>query len=90
MDIDKLNDAWTTQKRPAGLSRSYEFESYDATRQFLDDLADLSERVGYYPNLNFNRTQVKVTIEADADGLCQRDYDFAVETDALLTTQQQG
>lgn len=78
---------WEIQKRPPGMTRRYEFESYAETRQFLDELADLSERTGYHPNLNFNRTQVTVTIQAGADEPGQTEYDFAAGADAILSQQ---
>lgn len=43
----------------------YEFESYQQTREFLDRLAELSESCGFYPNVDFGRTYVRVSIEAD-------------------------
>lgn len=78
---------WDLQKLPVGMSRRYEFGSYEETRQFLDDLALLSDRVGYYPSLNFNRTQVTVRIQAENDELGQAEYHFATETDAILSQQ---
>ncbi|EIJ34442.1 4a-hydroxytetrahydrobiopterin dehydratase [Thiothrix nivea] len=83
-DIRTLNN-WDTHKLPVGMSRRYEFGSYEETRQFLDDLASLSERTGYYPSLNFNRTQVTVRIQAEADDLGMVEYGFAAETDAILS-----
>ncbi|MEZ5449005.1 MAG: 4a-hydroxytetrahydrobiopterin dehydratase [Thiolinea sp.] len=79
---------WDMQKLPVGMSRRFEFASYEETRKFLDDLADLSERLGYYPSLNFNRTQVTVRIQAEDQDLGQIEYDFARETDALLSPPQ--
>ncbi|QTR45772.1 4a-hydroxytetrahydrobiopterin dehydratase [Thiothrix litoralis] len=83
-DIHSLNQ-WDTHKLPVGMSRRYEFSSYEETRQFLDDLAHLSGRTGYYPSLNFNRTQVTVRIEAEAKELGMMEYGFAAETDAILS-----
>lgn len=82
-DIRTLNQ-WDTHKLPVGMSRRYEFGSYEETRQFLDDLANLSERTGFYPSLNFNRTQVTVRIQAETDELGMIEYGFAAETDAIL------
>lgn len=82
-DIRKLTN-WETHKLPIGMSRRYEFGCYEETRQFLDDLATLSERTGYYPSLNFNRTQVTVRIQAETGDLGMVEYGFAAETDAIL------
>lgn len=83
-DISTLNN-WETHKLPVGMSRRYEFGSYEETRYFLDELANLSERTGYYPSLNFNRTQVTVRIQAEDKELGMIEYGFAAETDAILS-----
>lgn len=57
--------AWTARQRPARLERRLEFASYDATRDFLDRAAELSERNGIYPDMSFGRTYVNITLHAD-------------------------
>lgn len=84
MSSELLDKEWKVTKRPPNITRSFEFESYDKMRDFLDDLADLSERVDFYPNLNFTRTQVNVTIQSDTDELGDREFNFAQQTEALL------
>jgi len=79
------SSAWRIQQRPAAMNRRYDFTDYAQTRQFLDDLAALSERTGYYPDLNFTRHQVTVNIAADADTLGEAEYRFAADADALTS-----
>lgn len=85
MQYPTIDQAWDVQKNTKGMTRRFDFESYAETRRFLNDLAGLSERSGYYPNLNFTRTHVNVSIESDADQLGDKDYDFAAQTDALIS-----
>lgn len=85
--IDTTN--WDVRQSQAVMTRSFDFSSYTDTRRFLDDLAELSERTGYYPNLNFNRTQVNVSIYSEEKTLGEAEYQFARATDALLTTSGQ-
>ncbi len=59
---------WTLRKNPQRLERRLEFDSYDLTREFLDLAAELSKRVGFYPDTNFARTHVSMTIAADDGG----------------------
>lgn len=87
MSAENLDKAWKVTQRPPNISRSFHFETYDSLRQFLDDLADISEQEGYYPNLNFTRTQVNVSIQSEADELSRREFDFAEQTEALLSQQ---
>ncbi|MCB1756136.1 MAG: 4a-hydroxytetrahydrobiopterin dehydratase [Gammaproteobacteria bacterium] len=84
MHYPTIDACWMIERNATGLTRRFEFASYSDTRRFLDELADLSERTGYYPNLNFNRTLVNVSIESDKGKLRLTDYEFAAQTDALL------
>ena len=67
----------------------FEFESYDATRDFLDKLGDHSEATQRFPDISFGRTYVNITIRPEDDGaeaqLSEADRDFAAEIDALLS-----
>ena len=53
---------WTMRKRPVRLERRIDFDNYDLTRDFLDLTADLSEKEGFYPDMNFGRTHVNMSI----------------------------
>ncbi|AWP23630.1 hypothetical protein C4901_10070 [Acidiferrobacter sp. SPIII_3] len=75
-------EGWTQQKRPLAWNKRFEFADYAQTRAFLDDLAALSEASGYYPNLNFARTHVVVTIQFEGDEVEPRLRDFARGADA--------
>lgn len=79
-----LSSAWQVQQKPALLTRRFEFASYAETRRFLDGLGPLSERAGYYPDLNFSRTHVNVSIAARNDALGETEFRFASQMDALL------
>mgnify|MGYP001058006508 CR=1 FL=1 len=68
-----------TQQRPPLMTRRFEFESYAQTRSFLDLLTGLSERTGYYPDLNFGKTYVSVNIAPDAGALAETEFTFAAE-----------
>ena len=74
---------WKIQERPPLMSRCYEFTGYAETRKFLDDLAALSERTGYYPDLNFGKTHVNVSVAPRGDNLGSAEQAFAAEADAL-------
>ena len=90
MTQEQLPQEWKVQKNPPGITRSYEFASYQDTSKFLEELANLSERMNFYPNLNFTRTQVNVNIDVvgKLDELSQNqiEYDFAHEAETLIST----
>ena len=81
-------DQWHERKRPVCLERRYEFETYDATRDFLDKLGDHSEATQRFPDISFGRTYVNITIRPDEDApdasLSEADRALAAEIDALL------
>ncbi len=78
-------DQWQERKRPVCLERRYEFDSYDATRDFLDRLGDHSEATQRFPDISFGRTYVNITLRPEEDGGVLNDADrvFAAEIDAL-------
>lgn len=57
-------DMDTTARKPA-LHWRFDFGSYGEVQRFLDQLADLSKRDNYYPNINFAKTYVNVSIDAE-------------------------
>lgn len=81
-------DQWHERKRPVCLERRYEFETYDATRDFLDKLGDHSEATQRFPDISFGRTYVNITIRPEEDApdasLSEADRALAAEIDALF------
>ena len=80
---------WQKRKRPVCLECRFEFESYDATRDFLDKLGEHSEATQRFPDISFGRTYVNITIRPEDDGaeaqLSEAERAFAAEIDALLS-----
>ena len=74
---------WQVQARPPVMTRRFDFPDYAATRSFLDGLTKLSETSGYYPDLNFAKTHVSVTLAAREAALGADEYAFASRVDAL-------
>ena len=71
----------------ATLNQRFDFASYAETRQFLDQLADLSKREGYYPNINFGKTYANVSIDGEGQAvLHERNSSFIAEMHALVTS----
>jgi len=64
-----LPAGWKPVERPPALFRRFEFGSYGQTRDFLDRLAQLSERTGLYPDLGFGKAHVNVTIHGAGGNL---------------------
>ena len=74
---------------PPPLNWRFEFATYGTTRDFLDLLADLSKRDDYYPNLNFGKTYVNVSIDAEGQtALGEKADAFIDEMKALAARGQ--
>ena len=61
---DTDTNAATPARQPT-LNWRFEFGSYSETRNFLDLLAGLSKRENFYPNINFAKTYVNVSIDGE-------------------------
>lgn len=81
----ELSAEWHERKRPVRLERRYNFDDYDSLRDFLDDAADLSEEMSYYPDMGFGKDYVNITIhlEEDAEGISDEQREFAARLDKL-------
>lgn len=79
---------WQERKRPVCLERRFEFDSYSATRDFLDRLGEHSEVSQRFPDISFGRTYVNITLrpedESDHPQVTEADRAFAAQIDGLL------
>ncbi|MDZ7655333.1 MAG: 4a-hydroxytetrahydrobiopterin dehydratase [Sulfurimicrobium sp.] len=74
---------WKVQKKPALIQRRYDFSAYAETRLFLDLLTQLSETSGYFPDLNFGKTHVNVSVAPQEGELGPVQFAFAEQVDTL-------
>lgn len=87
-----MSNQWQERNRPHRLERRYQFPDYATLRDFLDRAAELSERVGLYPDMGFGRDYVNVTIHAEegADELGETQRQFAKQLDELQHSDALG
>ncbi|MCH9646361.1 MAG: 4a-hydroxytetrahydrobiopterin dehydratase [Proteobacteria bacterium] len=75
---------WKVQKRALLMTKRFDYASYDDMRDFLDDLQELSEEDGFYPDLTFSRVHVNVSIKSREEAqFSEVDFDFAKKVDLL-------
>ena len=81
-----MSSDWKERKRPNRLEKQYQFEDYEALRDFLDRAAELSEKQEYYPDMGFGRDYVNVTIHApeDSEAVTDEQRQFAEQLDTLF------
>lgn len=82
-------EGWEARGRPPSWFRRFTFAKYAETRDFLDDLAALSEELGLHPqNINFATTHANITIEGvDQQEPGAAEYAFALKINALAATR---
>lgn len=74
------------EEKIAPLNLRFDFVSYAETRNFLDRLAELSKREEYYPNINFGKTYVNVSIDSEGQAeLRAKNSSFIDDMHALAT-----
>jgi len=84
MSPAKRTEPDSAPPRKAALNWRFEFGSYGETRHFLDQLADLSKRENFYPNINFGKTYANVSIDGDGQTeLGMREAGFVRAMEAL-------
>ena len=81
-----MSSEWKERKRPNRLEKLYQFEDYEALRDFLDRAAEISEKQEYYPDMGFGRDYVNVTIHApeDSEAVTDEQRQFAEQLDTLF------
>ncbi|MBK5930746.1 pterin-4-alpha-carbinolamine dehydratase [Halochromatium salexigens] len=81
---------WRERARPLRLERRIEFDGYEPLREYLDQVAALSEATQIFPNLSFGRTYVNLTLFAEegAEQVGEALHAFARQADALLDTAE--
>jgi pterin-4a-carbinolamine dehydratase len=83
---------WEQRGKPPRLERRYEFDSYQALRDFLDRAAEISERESLYPDMGFGRDYVNMTIHSDEESgeLGTQHHGLAAALDALNDASHAG
>lgn len=83
---EKETVAASAQPRVATFNQRFDFGSYTQTRHFLDELADLSKREDYYPDVSFGKTYVNISIDGDGQAdLSERKSGFIADMQDLAT-----
>jgi 4a-hydroxytetrahydrobiopterin dehydratase len=81
-----MEQPWTRRSRPDRLERRIEFEDYATTSRFLEQLNQLSEQQGRYPDISFGRTYVNLTLRPELEDvpIGADEEGFAACIDGLL------
>jgi 4a-hydroxytetrahydrobiopterin dehydratase len=80
------HDGWVVER--TRLYRDFRFPSFVAAIAFINQVAELAERVGHHPNIHLHEwCFVQLELYAHLEGSLSRlDVEFALALDALLAT----
>ncbi len=70
------------------LERRFEFDNYELTRDFLDQLGNLCEQAKRFPDISFGKKYVNLTLRPDSNEqdahITDIDKEFAAQINALI------
>jgi len=79
-----VNERWKHKQRPVSLDTRFEFADYESLRSFLDDVAEVCEKLDHHANISFGRNYVSIIIYSSSDELDDLDIALAEGIDACF------
>lgn len=76
-------ESWRESKNSTSLEAKFLFENYAALRDFLDDVASITETAGLFPNISFGRDFASMIIYAVGDVLSESEYKLATDIQSV-------
>lgn len=68
--------------------KSYQFESFVKSIEFVNRIAFIAEELGHHPDITINYNKVKLSVTThDAGGLTENDFTLAARANATETTE---
>lgn len=77
-----MSDNWRRKESPPLLEARFEFSEFRVLMNFLDSLAEVSEKMEHYPNISFSRQHASIVIYSTEKVLSAIDFKLAEEIDA--------
>lgn len=79
-----MSDNWKVSRTATSLESKYVFENYSTLRDFLDDVAELTEEMAIHPNISFGRDYASFVIHAVGEGLSDKEQQLATKIDEIF------
>lgn len=74
---------WKESRTGKSLEVKYLFEGYSSLRDFLDEVANLTESADIHPNMSFGRDYASLVIHAVGEDLSDAEKDLAAKIDKI-------
>ena len=76
---------WDERKSPLRLERRFEFDNYQQSSKFMEEIDSLCKENKIYPNISFGSNFVSITIFSDLKEISIKEKEFAVKIDEKFT-----
>lgn len=70
---------WKESKNASSLEAKFVFEGYETLRDFLDEVAQITEEMEVHPNISFGRDYASLIIYAQDGTLSDKERDVAAK-----------
>ena len=76
---------WEERKSPLRLERRFEFDNYQQSSKFMEEIDSLCKENKIYPNISFGSKFVSITIFSDLEEISIIEQEFTVKIDEKFT-----
>lgn len=76
-----MNERWKQKNKPPSLEARFDFESFSTLRDFLDDVAEVAEKLNHHPNISFGRSHASLIIYGQGEEIAEVDIALAEGVD---------
>ena len=70
---------WTERKSPLRLERRFEFENYQQSSKFMEEIDSLCKENNVYPNISFGSKFVSITLFSDLEEFSSKEKEFTIK-----------
>ncbi|UQB42446.1 4a-hydroxytetrahydrobiopterin dehydratase [Thiomicrospira microaerophila] len=74
---------WKQSRTGTSLEVKYLFDGYSSLRDFLDEVANVTESIDIHPNMSFGRDYASLVIHAVGEDLSDAERDLAAKIDLI-------
>ncbi|WP_044406664.1 4a-hydroxytetrahydrobiopterin dehydratase [Thiomicrospira microaerophila] len=75
--------SWKLSRNGLSLEVKYVFDGYSSLRDFLDEVANVTESLNIHPNMSFGRDYASLIIYAAGEGLSDAEKALAEKIDLI-------
>ena len=72
---------WNERESPLRIEKRFEFEQYSKISKFMEKIEKLCKEKDIYPNINFGKNFVSLSIFLDNKEISEREKDFSKDID---------